>query len=180
MSFVAIQGIAGSYSEQAALELLGSGVSILECSDFENAFSALRDGRAGHAVVPIENKIVGEIAEPVRRLRSGEFKVLEQFRLPVRHILAGTPDAEFSDLVSVRSHIEALKQCGKFLSSQPRLTQQIGSDTASSVRRVIEAGDRTRAAICSSRAAMLYGAKILREDIADDNDNWTVFYLLGN
>jgi chorismate mutase/prephenate dehydratase len=98
----------------------------------------------------------------------------------VQHVLAGTTDANFDDLVSVRSHVEALKQCGRFLATHPHLKQVIGADTASSIKRIVEESNPTHAAIGSRRAAELYGAKILREDIADDIDNWTTFYVIGN
>ena len=123
---------------------------------------------------------MGEIVEPVELLKDGAFRILESLSLRVQHVLAGTPDASVDQLESVRSHVEALKQCRKFLSAHPDLTPIIGSDTASSVKRIVDEGDSTRAAICSRRAAEIYGAKIVRENIADDIDNWTTFYLIGN
>jgi prephenate dehydratase len=176
---VAIQGVSGSYSEEAARHLLGKGASIIECLTFEETFSAVRLGDADNAVVPVENKIVGEIRQPMELLKAGPFQVLETLALKVQHVLVGTPTAEAEDLVSVRSHVEALKQCRKFLAAHPNLTQIVGADTASSVRRIVEEGDPTKSAIGSRRAAELYGARILRENIADDVDNWTTFYLIG-
>ena len=125
MTRVAIQGIAGSYSEQAVHELFQSDVSIIECSNFAGTFSALRRGSAQHAMLPVENKIVGEIAEPMGLIRSGEFRVIEKIDLRVRHVLVGTADAEFDELASVRSHIEALKQCRTFLASQPQIRAEL-------------------------------------------------------
>ena len=180
MTRVAIQGVKGSYSEEAVWQLFGGGASIVECCDFDETFAAVRLGDADNAVVPVRNKIVGEICRPVELLAEGSLKVLDKVPLRVRHVLTGTADAKFEDLVSVRSHVEALKQCRNFLAGHPHLTQVVGADTASSVKRIVEESTRTHAAIGSRRAAELYGAKILREDIADDIDNWTTFYLLGN
>jgi len=180
MSLVAIQGIKGSYSEEATFRILGDNAEILECSDFESAFSAVEIGRAEWAVVPVENKVVGEIEMPQMLLKQSGLKILERLSLNVRHVLCGTADSEFENLTSVRSHVEALKQCRRFLSENRRMTQVIGADTASSIRRIVEEANSMNAAIGSRRAADLYGAKILREDIADDIDNWTIFYLIGN
>ena len=180
MSVVAIQGVKGSYSEEATQKILGGDAEILECSDFEAAFSAVEHGIAAWAVIPVENKIVGEIEIPQRLLKQSSLRILERLPLEVRHILAGTPDAEFENLTSVRSHVEALKQCQRFLSSHKNITQIIGADTASSVRRIVDENILVNAAIGSRRAAELYGAKILRENIADDIENWTTFYLIGN
>ena len=180
MTRIAIQGVSGSYSDEAARELFGDEACIVECPDFEETFAAVIYGRADNAVIPVENKIVGPIVATVDLLRTTECRVLEKLPLKVQHVLTGTPNARFEDLVSVRSHVEALKQCRKFLAVNRGLGQIIGADTASSVRRIVDEGDTTRAAIGSRRAADLYGAEVLRENIADDIDNWTVFYLIGN
>lgn len=177
---VAIQGVCGSYSEEAVRAIFGDHASVIECADFETTFEAVRIGDADQAVVPVENKIVGEIAAAVGILKSGGFRVLERVPLRVQHVLAGTPDSDFEQLRSVRSHIEALRQCRNFLSSNPQLTPVVGGDTASSIRRIIREADPQNAAIGSRRAADLYGARILREKVADDIDNWTTFYLIGN
>ena len=177
---VAIQGISGSYSEEAARRLLGDDVRVLECTDFDETFAAIRDGSADNAVVPVENKIVGEIRRPLDLLQAGGYRILDRLPLKVQHVLAGTPDAEIDRLVSVRSHVEALKQCRRFLTTHLNLKQIIGADTASSIRRIVDEANPTHAAIGSRRAAELYGAKILAENIADDTDNWTTFYLIAN
>lgn len=180
MTLVAIQGVSGSYSEEAVRALFGVDVTVLECADFETTFAAVRSGQADNAVVPVENKIVGAISSTADLLRSGEYKILEKLSLKVSHVLASIPNARFDDLVSVRSHVEALRQCRRFFGLNPRLVQMVGADTASSIRSIVDGGDPTRAAIGSRRAAEIYGAEVLREDIADDIDNWTTFYLIGN
>ena len=180
MTRVAIQGVAGSYSEEAAQRLLGSDASIVECRDFQSTFDAIVSGLAEAAVVPVENKIVGRIDQSSDLLTASGYRVVERLSLRVQHVVAGAPGAKFDDVTSVRSHVEALKQCQRFLADHPRMKQVIGADTASSIRRVVEDGDLTKAAIGSRRAALLYGATILAEGIADDPDNWTTFYLIAN
>ena len=64
MSIVAIQGIKGSYSEEAAVKLLGKDASIAECDDFAETFAAFESKSADYVVVPVENKIVGTIQMP--------------------------------------------------------------------------------------------------------------------
>lgn len=180
MESVAIQGIRGSYSEQATHVLFGDDVDIHECMTFDETFNRVIGGAARYAVLPVANTIVGEIAASVSLLKQSSLPVINQIRLRVQHVLAGTPDAEFANVSTVRSHVEALKQCKNFLNANPRIEQVGGADTASSIRRIVTEGDPTHAAIGSSRAAELYGAKILKENIADDIDNWTTFYLIGN
>ena len=179
MSVVAIQGIRGSYSEEAALCLMGEEAELVECVDFDETFNAVANTRAEYAVVPVENKIVGEIEDVIGLLRVSGYRVLENLRLKVMHVLAGTPDSEAGSIRTVHSHIEALKQCRRFLAANTQMKQVIGADTASTVRRVVEENIVDNAAIGSRRAAEIYGAKIIAENIADDDDNWTTFYLIG-
>lgn len=180
MSLIAIQGIKGSYSEEAVLKMFGNAAQILECTDFAETFQTLQNGSANYAVVPLKNKIVGEIEVAVNFLKQTSLRILDELPLEVRHVLVGTQNAKFENLKTVRSHVEALKQCRNFLSLNAQLTQIIGADTASSVRRIIEENVAENAAIGSRRAAEIYGAKILKENIADDLENWTTFYLIGN
>src|SRR5687767_16035813 len=115
MMRVAIQGVKGSYSDEAARQLFGDDVAIIECGSFDETFAAVRLGTAKNAVVPVKNKIVGEIREPMDLLNASSFQVIDRLALKVQHVLVGAADATLEDLVSVRSHIEALKQCRRFL-----------------------------------------------------------------
>jgi Prephenate dehydratase len=162
MTSVAIQGIKGSYSEEAALGLLGDDAEIVECSTFEETFHRLSTNTVELIVVPVENRIVGEIHSTTKLLKQSGARVMNELPLQVRHVLAGTAEAEFENLVSIRSHVEALKQCKQFFAQHRHIAQIIGADTASSVRRIVEENNATRGAIGSRRAAGLYGAKILK------------------
>ncbi|CAN5773656.1 hypothetical protein BH20ACI4_BH20ACI4_30850 [soil metagenome] len=177
---VAIQGIKGSYSEEAARRFFGTKAEIVECLNFEETFQTVISKQTKYAVVPLKNKIVGEITSATEILNRTNLKISDELPLEIRHVLVGTNDGEFENLKTVRSHIEALKQCREFLTNSNHLQQIIGADTASSIRRIVEESISENAAIGSRRAAEIYGAKILKENIADDSDNWTTFYLLEN
>ncbi|HEX8247278.1 MAG TPA: prephenate dehydratase domain-containing protein [Pyrinomonadaceae bacterium] len=179
MKKVAIQGIEGSYSEEAAKKIVGAGAEILCCRDFEQTFDTVLAGRAFYSVVPLKNKILGSIEKPLELLNKSNLRVLDEMPLEIRHVLVGTPNADFENAQTIESHVEALKQCKKFLSENPQIRQIVGDDTASSVKRTVAEKDAARVAIGSRRAAEIYGGKILRENIADDAENVTWFYLLG-
>lgn len=178
MSVIAIQGVRGSYSEEAVGRMFGDTVELLECADFAEMFAAVESEKAERAVVPLRNKIIGEVESAVREFQKTNLKILDQLMLEVRHVLIGTPDAEFENIEIIRSHEEALKQCRNFL-AQKDWRIETGRDTASSVRRVIADGDPRKAAIASRRAWEIYGGKILKESISDDPENITYFYLVG-
>jgi len=178
VTVIAIQGVRGSYSEEAVGRMFDDSVEVLECTNFADTFAAVVSGKADRAVVPLSNSIVGEIESAVVELQQTNLKILDQLMLEVRHVLAGAPDAELADIEIVRSHPEALRQCSKFIADN-NLAAEIGADTASSIRRIVEEGDKKKAAIGSRRACEMYGGKVLGDDIADDAENITYFYLVG-
>ena len=59
---VAIQGERGAFSHQAALKLLPK-AQVLACSRSIEVFDALDSGRAGAAVIPVENTLAGPVGE---------------------------------------------------------------------------------------------------------------------
>lgn len=179
MSLVAIQGIRGSYSEEAAQKMFGAKAEILECLSFAETFQAVLSKRAKFALVPLKNKIVGEIKSATSIFKQTNLRILDELPLKIQHVLIGTYDAQVEKVQTICSHEEALKQCRKFLSENAAWQTIIGSDTASCVRRIIEEKSATGAAIGSRRAAEIYGGKILKENIADDLENITTFYLIS-
>lgn len=179
MSLVAIQGIKGSYSEEATSKFFGRNAEILECLNFEETFESVVSGKAQMAVVPLKNKIVGEIKKANELLAQTKLRILDEMPLAVKHVLVGTPKATLNNLKNVRSHEEAFRQCQKFLSQNAHLETFIGNDTASSIRRIVIEDNSEKAAIGSGRAAEIYGGKILMENIADDLENVTWFYVIG-
>ena len=60
---VVFQGVAGAYSEQACVNFFGEEVDATGLPQFEDAFVALKEGRADYAVLPIENSSTGAIRQ---------------------------------------------------------------------------------------------------------------------
>ncbi|QYO67493.1 prephenate dehydratase domain-containing protein [Leptolyngbya sp. 7M] len=178
MSKVAIQGIRGSYSHEAKDLLVDKASELIECVGFESVFDSLLNGDADLAVIPVENKIIGKIEPPSSLIHFGKFRVLNALFLRVDHVLVGVPGSDLNNINTVCSHIAALEQCRRFLTHHSGWTSVACADTALSIHDVVKSKDFKKAAIGSRRAAAMYGAEILAENISDDNDNWTKFYLI--
>jgi prephenate dehydratase len=143
-------------------------------------FSAVVEKQADYALAPVKNSLIGEITRPNELLAENNMRVVDTYKLRVCHALIGCEETKFENLHEVESHYAALAQCKKFFAMNPQLRQQVGADTASSVRNVVESKNLTRAAIASKRTVEIYGGKILLEDLQDAADNFTTFYLVGN
>jgi prephenate dehydratase len=178
-SRVAFQGERGAFSEEAAVKLLGEEITLVPRQTFEAAFSAIRDGVADYILAPIENSLAGSVHRSFDLLVDSRLNILGEVIIPIGHNLIATPGTKFEDIEIVESHPVALAQCEKFFSEHPRLKRIATEDTAGSVREVVSAKDRTRAAIAGARAARIYGGTILQEHLEDNRENYTRFLLLS-
>ena len=131
------------------------------------------------AVIPLRNRIVGEIHAVAELLSRSGLTILREFEIEIRHVLAGTQGVAMKDVRTVRSHAEALKQCSRFFAANPHIKPITGGDTASSIRQIADEDQKQNAAIGSARGAKIYGAKVLCEDISNDIGNSTTFGLVG-
>jgi len=176
---VAFQGERGAFSEEAAVKLLGEEIALVPRPTFEAAFSAIRDGVADFILAPIENSLAGPVHRSFDLLVDSQLNILAEVIIPIAHYLIAAPGTSFNDVTVIESHPVALAQCEQFFIAHPRLKRIATEDTAGSVRDVVRAGDRTRAAIAGRRAAEIYGGVILREHLEDNRENYTRFLLLS-
>ena len=172
---VAFQGAAGAYSHLACREALPDMVP-LPCATFEDAFAAVREGRAACGLIPIENSTAGRVADIHLLPEGGLFITAEHF-LRVRHQLLAPQSASLASVKRVYSHVQALSQCRNVIRDLG-LEAIVSTDTAGSAKEVAERGDPTAAAIASSIAGELYGLQTLRADIEDNSTNTTRFVKL--
>jgi prephenate dehydratase len=176
---VAFQGERGAFSEEAAIKLLGDEVSLVPLPTFEAAFNAIAQHKADYILAPIENSLAGPVQRSLDLLVESDLTIVGEVIIRVQHNLIGPPGSTFDDVTVVESHPVALAQCQQFFSSRPSLKRIGTDDTAGSVREIVQAEDRKRAAIASKRAAQIYGGQILRENLEDDPENYTRFVLLA-
>lgn len=178
-SRVAFLGERGTFSETAALGILGEDCQTVSCPTFEDLFKAIDEGKADYILTPLENSLVGSVHRCYDLLLNSSLSIAAEIILPVSHFLIGCRESTLKSVRTVESHPAALAQCERFFAAHPYLKGVAADDTAGSARRAIESGDETRAAIAGRRAAEIYGGKILREHIEDHTENYTRFALLS-
>ena len=104
--------------------------------------------------------MVGSIHRCYDLLLHSSLHIAAEVVLPISHFLISNAEATIESIETVESHPAALGQCETFFAAHPHLKRLPANDTAGSVRRAVESGDPTRAAIGSKRAAEKYGGKI--------------------
>ncbi len=174
---IAFQGQPGAYSDLACRQRYPR-YRTLPCNAFEDAFDAVRRGRARLAMIPIENSVAGRVAD-IHRLMpdSGLYIIGEHFQR-VNHYLLAPKGATLKTVRTVHSHVHALGQCRKMI-RKLGLTAIVHADTAGAAAEIAERGDTTQAAIASQLAGETYGLRSLAAKIEDAEHNTTRFVILS-
>jgi prephenate dehydratase len=158
---------------------LGEACETVSCPTFEELFKAIERNQTDYILTPLENSLVGSVHRCYDLLLQSSLNIVAEIVLPVSHYLIGCQKAAIETIQTVESHPVALAQCERFFAAHPHLKGISADDTASSVKRAVESGDATRAAIGGRRTAAIYGGKIIREHIEDHAENFTRFALLA-
>jgi prephenate dehydratase len=174
---VAFQGEPGAYANLAAREAVPHAQAIPKPT-FEDAIEAVRTGETDLVIIPVENSLIGRIADIHHLLPESGLHIVAEHFLPIRHQLLGLRDASLDDIRSVYSQAPALAQCRTLL-REKKLVAHNWYDTAGSAKHVAELGDKSAAAIASSLAAEFYGLKILKADVEDEHHNATRFLVMS-
>ena len=173
---IAFQGAPGAYSDLAC-RTAQPAMTTLPCATFEEAFAAVREGRAALAMIPIDNSVAGRVADIHHLLPdSGLHIVGEHFQQVVHHLLA-PQGATIAGLKSVHSHVHALPQCRRII-AELGLKAIVHADTAGAAADVAARNNLSESAIASELAGQIYGLVSLRADVADLKNNTTRFVVM--
>ncbi len=181
MKKVAIQGLEGSYHDIATREFFkDEEIELICCNTFNEVFSAIASDSKTIALVAIENTIAGSLLHNYELLRDSGTVIIGEQKLRIAHCVCCLPDEDWQDLKEVHSHPVALAQCETFLQRHPKLKAVQAEDTALSAKEIMEKQLHGHAAICSTRAAKMYGMRILQENVETNKHNFTRFLVVAD
>lgn len=175
---VAIQGIATSFHEVAALSYFDEPLDTIECLTFHELCENLKNSKADYAVMAIENSIAGSILPNYFLLQEYHFSIVGELYLPIHMHLLALPGVKLSDIRSIESHPMAIRQCAEYLQSLKDVAIRESDDTALSAKRVNELKLKDTAAIANEHAAKRFGLEILDKRIETHKKNFTRFLIL--
>jgi prephenate dehydratase len=171
---VSFQGAPGCNGHRAATEF-DSGCLPLPCFSFEDALEAVKDGRAGRAIIPIENSQHGRVADIHFLLPESGLSIVGEHFMAIHHALMALRDGPFK---AAYSHPQALGQ-SRFFLRERGIVPLAYADTAGAAAFVAEQGDPEACAIAPKIAAELYGLMVIAENVEDAADNMTRFVVLA-
>lgn len=177
MNHIAIQGIKGSYHEQAAQVLYGQ-ARMRACDSFDELTTAVKTGEVDGGVMAIGNSIAGSILPNYSLIHNNNLWISAEVYIPIHHHLMALPEQSLEDIVEVQSHPMALLQCKQYFKNYPHIKLVETDDTAASAVRIQQEGKKGIAAIASKQAAQLYDLAILSDAIQENTDNMTRFMVV--
>ena len=175
---IAFQGSPGANSHRAATEACPD-LAPLPCFSFEDALDAVKDGRSGAAIIPIENSQHGRVADIHFLLPESGLHIVGEYFMPIHHALMALGEAAPGrSFEAAYSHPQALGQSRHYLRERG-IVPLSHADTAGAAAYVAERGDLSVAAIAPALAAELYGLTIIENNVEDSADNMTRFVVLA-
>lgn len=176
---VVYQGIPGAYQEQAMVQYFGEDVKNFSVPEFKDVVKTLDRGEADYGVLPIENTSAGTVSGIYDMILDYDICVVGEESVDVRHVLAAIPGTSLDKIEKVYSHPQGLMQCKGFLDEHSDWDQVKVANTAISAKKVADDNKPVKAAICSERAAKMYGLEILKREVNDEGNNTTRFVIMS-
>jgi chorismate mutase/prephenate dehydratase len=169
-------GPEGSFSHAASVAKFGSSVDYVPLSAIPAVFEEVVRGHVDYGLVPVENSIGGGIVDTLDAFPSSSAKICAEVLLTVHHnLLSNDP---WEKVEKIYSKAEVFSQCRNWLSATAKDRHTIAAESTTTAAQM--ARDQPgAAAIGSKQAAELYGLHILFENIEDNPDNMTRFFVIG-
>ncbi|MEA1879585.1 MAG: chorismate mutase [Campylobacterota bacterium] len=176
---IAFLGPEASFTHQAAESKFGAMSAYIPMGSIQAIFREVNKGTAKFGVIPIENSSNGIVSDTINCLDEYNLKIIAEVMIDV-HFAFATLSEDIKKITTIYSKDIAFGQCRLFL-------QDLGLDdvelipvesTAKAAK--IAANDETAAALCPALAAKLNNLPIRFDNIEDNTNNRTRFFIISN
>ena len=169
-------GPAGTFSHAAAIRKFGSSVEYVPLSEIPSVFAEVSRGHIDHGLVPVENSIGGSIVDTLDAFLQSSARICAEVLINVHHnLLAKEP---WEKIRRIYSKPEVFAQCRNWLSAMAK-DRDIQPAASTSKAAELAATEPGAAAIASAVACQIYNLNSLFENIEDNPDNVTRFFVIG-
>lgn len=181
MKKIAIQGIAGSFHEDAARRYFaGEPVEIVECKTFKQVCDMIDADDVDRAVMAIENSIAGSLLQNYALIRDYHLKVIGEVYIHIQMNLMVLPGVKRKEIKEIYSHPVSFMQCSEYLEKYfPKAERKELGDNAKVAKLISDEKITYAAAISNLRSAELYGLEVLDKGIESNKKNYTRFLILA-
>ncbi len=180
MKRVAIQGIAGSFHEDAARKYFGNEeIKIVECRSFQNVCELIDTDKVDIAVMAIENSIAGSLLMNYSLIRNYHLRIIGEIYIHIQMNLMVLPGVKRKGIREIYSHPVSFLQCNEYLEKYfPDVERKELGDNAKVAKIISDEKINYAAAISNLRSAELYGLQVIDKGIETIKKNYTRFWIL--
>lgn len=162
----------GSYSHLLVEKAFDERYTRVPLETFESVVSAIQKDSEGVGVLAIENSISSSVHQTVDIMYDQSVCIIGEASLIIHMDLLGIPGSTIHDITDVYSHPQALAQSSHIIQEHNWKIHKQNSTTASAEK--VSASQNPRyAAIGSSHIAKQYGLTVLKQGIANTENNMT-------
>jgi len=176
---VAYLGPEASFTHQAAESKFGAMSTYLPMGSIEGIFREVEKGTAKFGVIPIENSSNGIVSDTIGCLDEYNLKIIAEVMIDV-HFAFATLCEDYKKITKIYSKDIAFGQCRKFLQDlQLEHIEHVPVESTAKAAKMAVLND-TSAALCPAIAAKLYNLPIRFNNIEDNTNNRTRFFIISN
>ena len=146
--------------------------------NFDDIFSALKEGRINRALIAIKNSTSGFVSNNLDKIKNGGFKIIEEFELPIHLCLGSIHPNSLSSIKKIYSHPMAIKETQRFFSKYSHITFIASTSTAGAIDELKNNRDPHGAVISSAEALENNALHVISRNIEDEPNNSTTFSLI--
>ena len=181
MKKVAIQGIAGSFHEDAATKYFGEEpIEVIECKTFKQVCELIDNDQVDIAVMAIENSIAGSLLQNYQLIRDYHLKIIGEIYIHIQMNLMVYPGVKKKEIKEIYSHPVSFMQCAEYLEKYfPNAERRELGDNAKVAKLISDEKIKNAAAISNLRSANLYGLEVLDKGVESNKKNYTRFQILA-
>jgi len=151
----------------------------LPISSIKGIFREVDKGTAKFGVIPIENSSNGIVSDTISGLDEYNLKIIAEVIIDV-HFAFATLNEDYKKIKKIYSKDIAFGQCRKFLRDLGLDTVELVPIESTAKAAKLAAEDESVAALCPAIAAKLYNLPIRFNNIEDDTNNRTRFFVISN
>jgi chorismate mutase / prephenate dehydratase len=169
-------GPEGTFSHSAAARKFGSSVDYVPLTEIPSVFEEVVRGHIDLGVVPVENSIGGGIVDTLDAFLHSPAKICAEVLMTIHHnLMAKEP---WEKINKICSKAQVFSQCRNWLSATAKERAQVPVESTTAAAKM--AADQPGiAAVGSKEAADMYDLHLLFENIEDDPNNVTRFFVIS-
>jgi chorismate mutase/prephenate dehydratase len=176
---VAYLGPEASFTHQAAESKFGAMSKYLSMGSIEGVFREVSKGTAKFGVVPIENSSNGIVSDTINSLGYYNLSIIAEVVIDVHFAFASLCE-DIKLIQKIYSKDIAFGQCRNFLVDLGLDEIELIPVESTAKAAKLAAKDPYAAALCPSVAAKINNLPLLFENVEDDDQNRTRFFVVSN